>query len=69
MASPPFSKKTCLEGESKIMVTGGSGLVGEALKAVVSEDPHPNEHWVFLSSKDGDLRFDSLYLSNMSSYN
>lgn len=43
-----------------VMVTGGTGLVGAAIKAVV-EDPalglNPNgDKWVFLSSKDGDLR-------------
>jgi hypothetical protein len=41
-----------------ILVTGGSGLVGMALKAV-SEMPEyhvAGERWVFLSSKDGDLR-------------
>ncbi len=38
------------------MVTGGSGLVGQAIRTVVAEEAQPNEHWVFLSSKDGDLR-------------
>ena len=40
----------------KILVTGGSGLVGKAFKAVVEESPRPNEEWVFLSSSDGNLR-------------
>jgi len=39
-----------------IMVTGGSGLVGEALKSVVAADPRSYETWHFLGSKDGDLR-------------
>jgi GDP-L-fucose synthase len=39
-----------------IMVTGGSGLVGSALAKVVKTDTLPNEKWVFLTSKDGDLR-------------
>jgi len=38
------------------MVTGGSGLVGKALQAVVAQEQKPNEHWIFLTSKDGDLR-------------
>jgi len=38
------------------MVTGGSGLVGQAIKFSVSKDPKSNEKWIFLSSKDGDLR-------------
>lgn len=46
-----------------VLVTGGSGLVGQAIKWVVEniEDSKfgklPNEEWVFLSSKDGDLRY------------
>jgi len=38
-----------------IMVTGGSGLVGKAIEAVVGKAPREDEHWVFLSSKDADL--------------
>jgi len=39
-----------------VMVTGGSGLVGQAIKDFVESKPHANEQWIFLSSKDGDLR-------------
>ena len=39
-----------------ILVTGGSGLVGRALQEVIEKDASPNEQWVFLGSKDGDLR-------------
>jgi GDP-L-fucose synthase len=42
--------------KSVIMVTGGSGLVGSAIKDFVASSPKDNEEWVFLSSKDGDLR-------------
>jgi len=42
--------------KSTIMVTGGSGLVGSAIKAYAEANPLPNETWIFLSSKDGDLR-------------
>jgi len=42
--------------KSVIMVTGGSGLVGSAINDFVSGAPKENEEWVFLSSKDGDLR-------------
>ncbi|KAG8466777.1 hypothetical protein KFE25_008156 [Diacronema lutheri] len=41
------------------MVTGGTGLVGSALKKLAQADGAANpadERWVFLSSKDGDLR-------------
>lgn len=39
-----------------VMVTGGSGLVGCAIRDFVLSNPKENEEWVFLSSKDGDLR-------------
>src|SRR5688572_18451900 len=39
-----------------IMVTGGSGLVGKAVEEYVLAHPVDNERWVFLTSKDGDLR-------------
>ncbi len=43
--------------KSVVMVTGGSGLVGAAIKDYVeSGNKRENEEWVFLSSKDGDLR-------------
>ena len=39
-----------------VLVTGGSGLVGKALAEVVAaEEKRPDETWIFLSSKDGDL--------------
>lgn len=38
-----------------ILVTGGSGLVGQGIKKVIEEDPRPNEEFIFLSSKDADL--------------
>ena len=40
-----------------ILVTGGTGLVGKAIQQVVNEDIRTNEHFVFLSSKDGDLSY------------
>lgn len=40
-----------------IMVTGGSGLVGAAIRAYVEESGAvEGESWIYLSSKDGDLR-------------
>ncbi|KXS13290.1 GDP-keto-6-deoxymannnose 3,5-epimerase/4-reductase [Gonapodya prolifera JEL478] len=44
-----------------ILVTGGTGLVGEAIRWVIDNDLDPRfrrregEEWIFLSSKDGDL--------------
>ena len=43
-------------GGDVILVTGGTGLVGQAIRTVVEgELRRPGETWVFLSSKDGDL--------------
>lgn len=45
-----------------ILVTGGSGLVGQAIKTVIEEEKSQNnenskdETWIFCGSKDGDLR-------------
>jgi len=40
----------------RIMVTGGSGLVGKAIQAVVEGgEKRPNEEWFFLTSRDADL--------------
>lgn len=39
-----------------ILVTGGSGLVGQAIKQVTEENPRPDEEFIFLSSKDADLK-------------
>jgi len=39
-----------------VLVTGGTGLYGKAIEAVISEDAAAkDEEWVFLSSKDGNL--------------
>lgn len=38
------------------MVTGGSGLVGRAIESYVDAHGLPDERWIFLSSKEGDLR-------------
>lgn len=42
---------------SVVMVTGGSGLVGSAIRTYIEESgAEDGETWVYLSSKDGDLR-------------
>ena len=38
-----------------VLVTGGTGLVGSAVREVVTADPVPGWAWVFASSKDADL--------------
>ena len=40
---------------SKVLVTGGSGLVGKALQKVICDTGNSKE-WVFLNSSHGDLR-------------
>ncbi|XP_069882087.1 GDP-L-fucose synthase isoform X3 [Dipodomys merriami] len=41
---------------TRILVTGGSGLVGRAVQKVVADGARlPGEEWVFVSSKDADL--------------
>ncbi|KAM9690034.1 GDP-L-fucose synthase isoform 3-T3 [Dama dama] len=48
MSDPP--------GTRRILVTGGSGLVGRAIQKVVEDGARlPGEDWVFVSSKDADL--------------
>jgi len=43
--------------KSVVMVTGGSGLVGSGIKMYIEQSgAKDNEEWVYLSSKDGDLR-------------
>lgn len=49
-----------MSGDSSIiLVTGGSGLVGQAIKTVVEQEKQDgkNETWIFCASKDGDLRY------------
>ena len=36
-----------------ILVTGGTGLVGSAIKSIISDNE--NEKWIFVNSKDADL--------------
>ncbi|KAI3643338.1 hypothetical protein MP228_012893 [Amoeboaphelidium protococcarum] len=48
--------------ETVILVTGGSGLVGKAIEYILENEKNSRyakkagERWVFLTSKDGDLR-------------
>lgn len=40
------------------LVTGGTGLVGSAIRHIVeNEDKRENETFIFLSSKDADLTY------------
>ncbi|KAJ2915749.1 hypothetical protein MD484_g4671, partial [Candolleomyces efflorescens] len=46
-----------------VLVTGGTGLVGQAIKHIIETEPEgsrfaklPGEKWIFASSSEGDLR-------------
>ncbi len=53
---------TTKSDSKRILVTGGSGLVGEAVRWVIENETDPrfakreDETWIFLTSKEGDLR-------------
>jgi len=54
MSGPPHKKKKI---EEVVLVTGGSGLVGKALQNIVNGgEIEEKRNFIFLSSKDGDLR-------------
>ena len=43
--------------KKKIIITGGTGLVGRGIQKIVeTEEKRDDEEWVFLSSKDCNLR-------------
>ncbi|XP_077089809.1 GDP-L-fucose synthase-like [Siphateles boraxobius] len=45
-----------MDGPMRVLVTGGSGLVGRAIERVVKEgERREGEEWIFLSSKDANL--------------
>ena len=48
-----------------VLVTGGTGLVGQAIRCIVEKEGIPNENWVYLSSKDGNLWCAIIILSSM----
>lgn len=48
-----------------ILVTGGTGLVGQAIKTIADgEEKRPNEEWYFASSKDADLSYVNEHILN-----
>ncbi|KAE8742572.1 hypothetical protein FOCC_FOCC011866, partial [Frankliniella occidentalis] len=44
-----------MEGKKVILVTGGSGLVGQAIREFVENEKPVDESWIFVGSKDADL--------------
>lgn len=59
LTSPPSTSSTT---KPVVLVTGGTGLVGKAIQHVIETSTDPrfgkkeNEQWIFLNSKEGDLR-------------
>jgi GDP-L-fucose synthase len=45
-----------METQKIVLVTGGTGLVGKGIEMHLAKNPTPNEKWIYLSSKEGDLR-------------
>lgn len=41
--------------EVRVLVTGGTGLVGKALQTVTNDAKVTGEVWIFVGSKDADL--------------
>jgi GDP-L-fucose synthase len=57
-----------MQNKKIILVTGGSGLVGHGVKYALScgEErfrKHDDETWIFVNSKDADLRFKSFSIT------
>lgn len=47
-----------MSGDKKVvLVTGGSGLVGHAIQTVIQKEERDDEDWIFVGSKDADLRY------------
>lgn len=45
-----------MENRKVVLVTGGTGLVGQAIKNLVEHEQPSNETWIFVGSKDANLR-------------
>lgn len=58
--APESSDATTAAGPQVVLVTGGTGLVGQGIRAFVegagAKDAPEGETWYYASSKDGDLR-------------
>ena len=58
-AKPSFHKAEMAKRKAEdvtVLVTGGTGLVGKGIEAAVKKEGVVGERWIYLSSKDGDLR-------------
>lgn len=54
---------------TKVLVTGGTGLVGSAIKHIIREESSSNESWIFCSSKDADLWYFFVEIISITSIN
>lgn len=53
-----FYQKNQMSEKRVILVTGGTGLVGKGIELALKEiGQDPNDNFVFLSSKDGDITY------------
>ena len=52
-----------------VLVTGGTGLVGKGIEAYLKGVHRPEETWVYLGSKDGDLTYFTHSHTNCLSHN
>ena len=50
-AAEPFVRTA----ENVVLVTGGTGLVGQAIREVIEAEANASEQWIFLGSRDGGL--------------
>ena len=51
-----------------ILVTGGTGLVGKGIEIVSKQENNADDKFIFLSSKDGDMRYVSLKRNHLKKY-
>lgn len=56
MINELLESRNMATGKKIVMVTGGAGLVGKGLQDAILTDSKSDEEWIFLSSKDADLR-------------
>lgn len=55
--SQSTSQFTEMASQKKVLVTGGTGLVGQSIRSVVQADKLKDEEWIFVGSKDADLTY------------
>jgi hypothetical protein len=56
---------SCFLFDFFLFFSGGSGLVGKGIESHLSKHPHINDQFIYLTSKEGDLRFICLLLCSI----